>query len=182
MGNNYMGMTTNTDSSVLKENDRDDTSDSSTDDDTNNNAEGARGSRNSNPKKSHGPGRSDLNRLKKRERKARKEQSRQGGQQGSGYSETGTVGDKSHGKNHDEYKQHGDELQKTSGHQNSRSNAEKKPEDQQRNVDNNQVQRDYHFHVIVAPTLLNDSREDTVIIKIEGISQNKAVQKLKWKR
>lgn len=62
------------------------------------------------------------------------------------------------------------------------SNAEKKPEDQQRNVDNNQVQRDYHFHVIVAPTLLNDSREDTVIIKIEGISQNKAVQKLKWKR
>ncbi|CAG2212743.1 unnamed protein product [Mytilus edulis] len=182
MGNNYMGMTTNTDSSVLKENDRDDTSDSSTDDDTNNNAEGARGSRNSNPKKSHGPGRSDLNRLKKRERKARKEQSRQGGQQGSGYSETGTVGNKSDGKNHDEYKEHGNPLQNTSGHQLPRSNAERKPEDIQINANKVQVQKDYHFHVIVAPSLLSDSREDTVIIKIEGISFNKAEQKLKLKR
>lgn len=100
-----METTTRTGSGVSKENDRLESSDSSTDDDTNNNAEGDIGSRNRNPKKSHGPGRSDLNRLKKRERKARKEQSRQGGQQGSGCSETRTVGDKSDGKNHDEYKE-----------------------------------------------------------------------------
>ncbi|XP_052085923.1 uncharacterized protein LOC127723359 [Mytilus californianus] len=177
-----MGITTSTDSSVSKENDSVDTSDSSTDDDTNNNAERDTGSRNKNPKKSHGPGCTDLKRQKKKDRKARKELSRQGGQQVSGCSETGTFGDMSDEKNHDEYNKHGNALQNTSGHQNSRSNAERKPEDLQRNANKNQVQRDYCFHVIVAPSLLSDSREDTVIIKIEGISQNKAEQKLKFKR
>lgn len=62
------------------------------------------------------------------------------------------------------------------------SNTERKPEDSQRNDHKNQVQRDYHFHVIVAPSLLSDSKEDTVIIRIEGISYNKAEQKLKLKR
>lgn len=42
--------------------------------------------------------------------------------------------------------------------------------------------KQYYFHVIVAPTILCDHTEDTVIIKVEGISQDKAEQKLMFKR
>lgn len=44
------------------------------------------------------------------------------------------------------------------------------------------MHKEYCFHVIMAPTILADHKEDTVIIIVEGISQNKEKQKLSFKR
>ncbi|CAC5365430.1 unnamed protein product [Mytilus coruscus] len=150
--------------------------------DTNQNAEtndGANVGKTS--KQCYGVSTSQQQRSKKQARKERRRLRKR--------AEMQTLGEDKNGK--DETNQTSDGVGKHEMELNNKS-QEKFVEDntrerdsQKKESENNSEKQEYQdccFHAILAPTILCDHKEDTVYIKVEGISPDKAKQKLKCKR
>ncbi|CAC5391516.1 unnamed protein product [Mytilus coruscus] len=151
---------TGIDSSSSSEDEVDNRTNDNAANNTNNNVNPSDASQETNPNQSHDP----ITGRKKRKRKKKKNDGQKNQSSTSIQTEKNTA------------------VKNRPGKENQKTTGQLKAESKIKDKDKIQVHKEYCFHVIMAPTILADHKEDTVIIRVEGISQNKAQQKLSFQR